>query len=416
MPPPSTAIIEEVVDQYFEEASFLWERRDLAVTAPDYSLMDLAELDERVEAHIDGLRVAGDHGWALCEAGLTEDEPGAVFTATVIAFETGDEKRTELVIGVGSKSRAAFRGMVSGLGWMDDNPFNSVIEGLVSNKSRHCRRLGIAACGIRRLDPREYLDQALNSSDLFLKALALKTAGELKRQDLLPLIRSELQHENHLCRFEAARSALLLGDYSALKTMGQFVQTPSSFRIPAMQIALRMLDTQAAQSLLKTISKDREHMRDVLTGMGISGDPFYIPTLLQQMEIPEMARVAGEAFCMITGVDLADTGLEGAWPDGFEAGPNDDTEDENVEMDMDEDLPWPDVNLSRHWWQQHNGQFEPGTRYLSGGAVTPGHCKSVLKNGKQRHRNGAALELALSEPATPFFNTKAPGHRQHKNL
>jgi len=57
------------------------------------------------------------------------------------------------------------------------------------------------------------------------------------------------------------------------------------------------------------------------------------------MTIPELARVAGEAFTMITGVDIAYEDLEGAWPEGFVAGPTEDPEDENVAMDPDEDLP-----------------------------------------------------------------------------
>jgi len=62
-------IIESIVSQHAEEAAFLWLLRDLAVAAPHYSLQDLADLDERVEAHIDGLRVAGDPGWVFCSDG-----------------------------------------------------------------------------------------------------------------------------------------------------------------------------------------------------------------------------------------------------------------------------------------------------------------------------------------------------------
>jgi hypothetical protein len=49
-------IIPEIIDQHAEEAAFLWLRRDAAVHQPHYDIEDLAELDERVEAHLDGLR------------------------------------------------------------------------------------------------------------------------------------------------------------------------------------------------------------------------------------------------------------------------------------------------------------------------------------------------------------------------
>lgn len=45
-----------IIDQHAEGAAFLWLLRDAAVAAPHYSLKDLAGLDNRVEAHLDGLR------------------------------------------------------------------------------------------------------------------------------------------------------------------------------------------------------------------------------------------------------------------------------------------------------------------------------------------------------------------------
>ena len=201
----TTAIIEDIVDQHFEEAAFLWSQRDAATIATNYTLPDLAFLDERLEAHIDGLRVAGDYGWELCEGGLDPEDPGTLFTASIIAFESGDEERIELIVGASGESRVAFRAVVSGLGWMNKQRFNTLILGLVGAKSRRYRRLGIAACGIRRMNPKSYLDQAANSSDLFLKRLAFKSAGELNRLDLLPLLQQHLEHENHGCRFEASR-------------------------------------------------------------------------------------------------------------------------------------------------------------------------------------------------------------------
>jgi uncharacterized protein (TIGR02270 family) len=80
-------IIESIVSQHAEETSFLWLLRAAAVAAPHYSLKDLAHLDDRVEAHIDGLRVAGDEAWPFCAAGLDHQESGEDFAAAVIGFE-----------------------------------------------------------------------------------------------------------------------------------------------------------------------------------------------------------------------------------------------------------------------------------------------------------------------------------------
>ncbi len=119
---------------------------------------------------------------------------------------------------------------------------------------------------------------------------------------------------------------------------------------------------------------------------------------------------------MITGVDLAYDDLEGEWPEGFEAGPTENPEDEDVAMDPDEDLPWPEPSLIQAWWEKNENNFRVGTRYLVGKPITVEHCQQVLNTGFQRQRRAAALELALLQKDEPLFNTSAPGFRQQQLL
>lgn len=53
-------ILTEIVSQHVEEAVFLWLLQSNAICQPHYALKNLAKLDDRVEAHLDGLRVAGE--------------------------------------------------------------------------------------------------------------------------------------------------------------------------------------------------------------------------------------------------------------------------------------------------------------------------------------------------------------------
>jgi len=409
-------IITEIVDQYIDMVPFLWTQRNRAIDAPYYSLKDLSDLDDRLEAHIDGLRVAGDPGWDLCEAALEEDDPGLVFAAGVLAFENFDGERIDTVVSQGSRSRANFQGMVSALGWLTDQQFSEVVASFLRANSNQYLRLAIAGCGIRRFDPGDALTQAVGSEDLFLRRRALIAVGELKRQDLLSELSRNRQHENYSCRLAAAISMLLLGDKSALDTIGQFVLAQSPFRVSSMKVALRAADLRTSQSWLKSLVAEPDTMRDMLIGAGITGDPVYVPTLIKCMDDPDLARVAGGAFSMITGIDLAYEDLDGDWPEGFESGPDDDPEDENVDMDADEDLPWPDKELISERWRKIKVDFASGTRYLAGKPITSEHCVAVMKNGMQGQRNAAALELALMQPDRPYFNTAAPGFRQEGAL
>src|SRR4030081_578944 len=59
---------------------------------------------------------------------------------------------------------------------------------------------------------------------------------------------------------------------------------------------------------------------------------------------------------------LAYDDLEKNAPEGFESGPTDNPEDENVEMDPDEYLPWPDPALIQKRWANDQNRFQNGTR------------------------------------------------------
>ena len=99
-------VIQNIIEQHAEEASFLWLQRDLAMHEPHYSLKDLAHLDDRLEAHIDGLRIAGDTGSEICKEALQIGEPGEVFAAAVLAFEGEDGQRVDDVVKVAIEEKS----------------------------------------------------------------------------------------------------------------------------------------------------------------------------------------------------------------------------------------------------------------------------------------------------------------------
>ena len=107
---------------------------------------------------------------------------------------------------------------------------------------------------------------------------------------------------------------------------------------------------------------------------------------------------------------------KGERPEGFTVGPTEAPEDGNVDMDPDENLPWPKPEAIHTWWRNHQGQFRSGTRYLLGKPMSPDWLRDVLRNGRQRQRAAAALELALQQPGQPLFEIHALGFRQQQFL
>ena len=112
-------IVEPVLSQNAEEAAFLWLLRYAAVQSPHYHLDELAKLGNRVEAHVDGLRVAGEAGWRLArEQAEQQKEAGEGFAAAALAFESRDKAKIGTFPDLAEADPESRRGLVSALGWI----------------------------------------------------------------------------------------------------------------------------------------------------------------------------------------------------------------------------------------------------------------------------------------------------------
>lgn len=165
---------------------------------------------------------------------------------------------------------------------------------------------------------------------------------------------------------------------------------------------------------LRPVAKLTGRQRDLIRATGVVGDPIYIPCLTERMAVPETARLAGEAFSMITGLDLAYRDLDRESPRDFESGPNDDPADENVALDADENLPWPDPAKIGDWWLANLGRFTQGTGYFLGRPKPAVDWLEVLSDAFQRQRHAAAPELAIPMPQATMFEVRARGRLQRR--
>jgi uncharacterized protein (TIGR02270 family) len=408
------AVLQHIVDQHAEEAAFLWLLRDRAVHAPHYALRHLARLDERLEAHLDGLRVAGESGWETARAAMLEhQEPGEIFAAGALALESGRWTRLEEVMAAAAGAPALVRPLVSAFGWTQPEKLRGIIPRLLASPSPLARRVGLAACGVHRGDPGAALEPALRDGDAPTRARALRCAGELGRADLVAEIRARTRDDDPDCAFWAGWSATLLGDRAptpALTAALNDAAAPHHAR--ALEIVLRSAGLEAAHDALRAMSQDAALRRSLVVGAGIVGDPAYVPWLLDAMADPTLARAAGEAFALITGADLALEDLEGNPPADFAAGPDEDPGNPDVALDPEEHLPWPDPAAVRVWWSARASSLPARTRHFVGAKLTPQSCGRILREGRQRQRSAAALELVLGGMRGPLFETRAPAPRQ----
>jgi len=409
---------EVVVEQHAEEAAFLWKQRDRGVVAPNFRLKDLSRWDERVEAHLDGLRVAGQFGWQLCEKALKEGGAGEVFAAGVLAFGGGDPGRIKAVLKVGVTEPKFQRAMISALGWLPFGSVAPVLQELLKSDLPEVRYVGIGACAVHRHDPDLAIVRALTDADLRLRARALKACGELGKIGALEIVLKSLPSQDMACQFFAAWSAARLGNRS-VKVIGALREValkPGPYALRALDLALRVMNFNDAKAWQREFQADPARVRLAAVAAGVIGDPALVGDLIQLMKVPPVARAAGAAFSRITGVDLAFDDLDVDPPKDFDAGPTENPKDEKVAMDPEENLRWPGPDLVAAWWKKNGNRFVAGKRYLCGKDIAEASLRETLIKGYQPQRAVAALELGLRQPSQPMFEVRARGAIQMEQV
>jgi uncharacterized protein (TIGR02270 family) len=414
--PPLSA----VVMQHLEGAAHLRHVRSLFVRAPHVGLWHLERLDERIAAHLDGVAVDSTAGVGLSGQLLDMRAAGDVFITTVCAIQDRDWKRIHALLQPPGGQPACRAGLLSAFGWVSAAHLEGITKRLLESAAPFHRQVGLAACAMHGVDPGAVLGKALHDADTGLRAHSARVASRVGRLDLLDACLAALADDHPSCAFEAARSALLLGDRTAsIDSLERLAVDPASgdeTRLSALRLLLKVVSPARARTLLARLAKDGSKVRPLIHAVAVNGDPHYVPWLIGQMAQPEVSRLAGEAFSFITGVDIAHHRLDLRTSPGLDLGPNDDSADSNVAMDEDDNLPWPDTAKVDAWWRAQGVRFVAGTRYFLGDVPTVEDCLQVLRTGFQRQRIAAAEYRTLLAPGTPLFNTAAPAWRQRRLL
>ena len=410
-----------VVQQHAEESAMLRHVRSVLVRAPHVKLRHLRRLDDRIAAHLDGLAVAGRYGTALCTAALERPGAGEVFAVAVRAIDERDDAALNRLIALAAVLPDAKRGLLSAFGWVSAPQLQGIVRLLLGAADTLRRELAISACRLHGVDPGAPLLAALRHDDAALRAAAWRAAGDLGRVDVVGPALEALGDADDEVAFRAASCALALGDRGdALVALEAMARREGAFREQAMCLLLIATPFQHGREFVRRIAQAAPARaalkREVIRACGLLGDTQFVPWLIDLMSDDALARIAGESFSLITGADLAALDLERKPPKDFQSGPNDDPDDDDVAMDEDDSLPWPQRDLVHRWWQANGDRMPTDARCFMGARPTPEHCVQVLRDGTQRQRIVAARQQCLLVPGTPMFPVCAPSWRQQRLL
>ncbi|MEO6094815.1 MAG: TIGR02270 family protein [Fibrobacteria bacterium] len=389
-------IIPGLVRRYAEEASFLWVLRERAVRSPNHAAEDMARLEERLEAQLDGLRLAGTEGWELVKEELAWKEPGEVFTGAVLAMQSGNPAHWEDVAGSVAGEAKPARSLIAALGWTPWARAESLVKTLGASDAAVMRYAAVGGASVHRQWIPGLMASALRDAEPLVRARALKACGESGRLDLLPAVAAAVGDKDEACRFWASWSSLLLGRQEAKAELFAWAKVPGPFRLRALSLAVRAASLSEALAWLDSLGESETRLR--MQGLGWVGAASRVPWLIEQTRKPEMARQAGAALTWITGMEFhpGHLGVLPA-PDLEEA-----LEEQGLAESADSDWNWPNPARTEAWWKASGSKFAPEKAYLSGQPKSKDAFLHLVQDGMQCHRLGAALDLGLLKTGAPM--------------
>ncbi|HZH13161.1 MAG TPA: TIGR02270 family protein [Archangium sp.] len=385
-------------EEHLDEAAFLWSQWEHALVAPDQVLSEVADTEERLFARLDGLVLGGTPVTErLLLPALESDEPERVTAATYTLLSQEFPGGAELVrAALDTATPPTLAAVQRALEVSEKGALLAWLPDLLEFEAPALQALALDVLCSQGRDTGVALARLLKHEEPRVVAAALRLSARLNHRLERDFLERVLASPSPAVR-DAAIEAGLLGNHRAAWLMCRAVvegRAPQ-LRFPALLLALG--GNEQDLSLLRRLLSVPEHRPDVLWALGFSGQPVCADACLEWMEDDEVARLAAEAFCAITGLRL-----EGRFVDSPEE--EGDVlvalEEEDLDADLsskpEDALPYPRAAVVAAWWEEErHKRFSPGQRYLYGRPFSPEWLLEVSERAPMRRRHALALDVAL---------------------
>jgi|GEM_PF-6722222 len=342
--------IPEVINAHFDEAAYLYSEFQAEVKAPELNASYLNGVVARIDANLEGLTINAAAASEHCDSAIEGEDAGEFFVAAYLAFQAGDLEKIKPLAEAAQAHAPLLEAVACGLAW---HPW--ALCGFWAAKFISAKQTAMAAVGLFCFNTHKK-PLPIRFDDLLIRSLSEKNATELplllsiarKNNDatILPILQQKnATSEPENTQFEMLATRLKLGDANALPLLKPFVLAENDQREPALQLAFSHLKIDEAKQWMGELKNTPDAERYLLLAVGAMNEKTLLPWVVKQMEIPELARIAGQVFCVLTGQDLR----KNDWVI------TDDAMDEQwLALEGDEDLDWPDVAKIQQAMMQAN--------------------------------------------------------------
>ncbi|TPM48427.1 hypothetical protein FJ951_11315 [Mesorhizobium sp. B2-2-3] len=295
---PERRIVPDVVRQHAEQAAFFWMQRDTLMAEDPPDLHVIAGVDRRLEANLDGLRIAGTAAWPFIVAAYEDfPEKGELFLYGWMAIEQNDDRRVAEAVELGRQSENDACGLVGALAWHKPVTIAPLVRDWIGAPDAFKRFLGLSACLGHGVDPKQMLARLVRDPDTRVRAASLRLAGKLKRADLAHELRAALNDTDEPTRFWAAWALNELGSGDlASPELRRVAVGGGPDALTALRAAVKAAPDKDVRAWMGGLLKTPETAPVAVRGAGMLGDRTILHWLVHQMRQPALAVAAGGAL------------------------------------------------------------------------------------------------------------------------
>lgn len=414
--------IMEVLGQHVSDAAFYWQMRDDGLWSPAWSAEDMLRTDRMLDAHLEGIEVSPGPAAALALALLADKPAGEhAFIATYAWLHAPDPGLGAALEAILAADPSLARGSAAALHWAAPALVAPALRRWSNSDAPSLRRACLVP-SLRRCDRSAealHLVRALGDEDPMVVATALRYIGENQRREHAAHLSEALRHPH---------PAVATAASGALASLG----LPGVLLAPAADLPLN----QARHTLLlwATLAGDvafhawltAPHTPPAAQVWALTwrGDTAAVPTLIDLLTIPTLAKLAAYALSHLTGVDLNRPGLtrnppddepEDA-PDPQHPQPDDAQDDAPIEDLATVLLPEPEPAAVASATRACLPLMGPGRSFVSGKRLDATHARHLLATGSQPQRWQAALYLARQGDAPSSIAASTVFAERHRPI
>jgi uncharacterized protein (TIGR02270 family) len=292
-----------ILTQLRHDAPFAWFLRDGAEYNPIYRKKQLDELDVRLNDYLKTLILTETQGDPVLDK-IRLIDWGAVFTVAYVSLVIGNKDAFLHAVEAINK-KAQSHELSDALRRVPFETAKPYILDIANHQNHWVQVAVIRAVGhhFDEINP-EWLTHHLNSQSAAVQVAVLRVIGDKGLTGHTKQVKAFLTHKDDAVRFQAAFSGNLLGIDGAYQTILPFCFSDNPYMRKALGLVHHLHDISAIKRAIPRIQEDQVSVRIKAYNIAMAGLIEWIPVLLEWMQDPEYAPLAGEAFCFITGADL----------------------------------------------------------------------------------------------------------------